>query len=110
MTLAPDAALATGGPNQEAALAAALGLSGQRAAALFVDTDGIDGGSALAGGLVDGTTAARAEERGVSLAAALRAHRSTVALEAVDDGLITGPTSTNVNDLFVFVLGAPEEP
>ncbi|MDW5595737.1 DUF4147 domain-containing protein [Conexibacter stalactiti] len=108
VTLAPQAALSTGGPNQEAALAAALVLAGKPAAALFLDTDGIDGGTPLAGGLVDGTTAARAAERGVSLPAALRDHRATVALEAVDDALLTGPTATNVNDLFVFVLGTEE--
>jgi glycerate-2-kinase len=44
----------------------------------------------------------------VSFAAALRAHDSRGALEAVGDALVTGPTATNVNDLFVFVLGTEE--
>ena len=54
-----------GGPNQEYALALAMGLAGMPAvAALAADTDGTDGGvgdaSDPAGALLDGETAARA--------------------------------------------------
>ncbi len=94
-----------GGPNQEAALGAALTLRPEdRVAALFLDTDGADGGTDLAGGLVDGLTASRARDAGVDLRAALFHHRSSEALKAVGDAVVTGPTGTNVNDLFVLIV------
>jgi glycerate 2-kinase len=101
-----DSSFGLGGPNQEGALAAALQLDGQPVAALLVDTDGGDGGTAIAGGLVDGMTAPSADADGIEIAAALRAHRSSQALAALGDAVRTGSTGTNVNDLFVVVVGA----
>lgn len=94
-----------GGPNQEAALGAATRMSGQALAAVFIDTDGSDGGTAAAGAVCDGQSAARAEQLGVDLESHLRSHTSAQALEALDDLIVTGPTGTNVNDLFVLVKG-----
>ena len=98
-----------GGPNQELALAAARSMSGGPPAALLVlDTDGCDGGTCNAGGLVDDTTYAAASAAGHDVAAALRSHRSSRTLEGIGDALVTGPTGTNVNDLFVLVVDRPE--
>lgn len=105
----PDAPFTAGGPNQEMALAAALEVAGLPVAGLFLDTDGSDGGTGLAGGLIDGSTAERAEALGVDIHAVLRSHISTGALETVDDGLRLAPTGTNVNDLFVLVVDREEE-
>ena len=69
-----------GGPNQEAAIAAALELEGAPVAAVFLDTDGSDGGTAHAGAIVDGLTVDRAAAAGIDLRAALLEHRSQVAL------------------------------
>ena len=102
--LGPDGEFGLGGPNQEAALAAADGLSGANAAAVFIDTDGADGGTNLAGGISDGATANRALAAGVDLGAALKGHRSADAIGALGDGIDTGPTHTNVNDLFVVAV------
>ena len=93
-----------GGPNQEAAIAAALELEGVPAAAVFLDTDGSDGGTAHAGAIVDGQTVSHAAAVGLDLRAALLEHRSSVALAALEDALVTGPTGTNVNDLFAIVV------
>jgi glycerate 2-kinase len=93
-----------GGPNQEASLAAAAALAGAQVAALFIDTDGSDGGTEIAGGIVDGTSAARAVEAGADLRAALLAHRSSEPLEKLGDAVRTGATNTNVNDLFVVAI------
>jgi hydroxypyruvate reductase len=96
-----------GGPNQEFALSAALDLraagAGERAALAAVDTDGVDGGSDAAGGLVDGTTLAdrAAVERARE---ALAANDAAAALAAFDALLRPGPTGTNVNDLRVGVV------
>lgn len=105
-----DTPFGAGGPNQEMALAAAAQLAQLPVAALFIDTDSSDGGSELAGGLVDGTSAARAAENGVDLDEALRRHRSSRALEELGDAIRLQPSGTNVNDLFVLVIDQPEEP
>jgi glycerate 2-kinase len=107
--LVAGAAFGAGGPNQEAALAAAAAVAGAQVAALFIDTDGSDGSTAVAGGIADGTTRARAAEAGVDPRAALLGHRSSGALEALADEVRTGPTHTNVNDLFVVVIGEGAE-
>ena len=95
----------SGGPNQEAALAFAAALDARvDAAAVFADTDGSDGGTAFAGGVVDGDTATRARETGADIRTALRTHRASSCLEALGDALVTGPTGTNANDLLVVVV------
>jgi glycerate 2-kinase len=97
-----------GGPNQEAALALALALpSGSEMAACLLDTDGSDGGTPFAGALVDGDTARRAAAARIDLEGAIAAHRSGEAIAALGDQVITGPTHTNVNDLFVLAVGGP---
>jgi glycerate 2-kinase len=102
VSLGSTGAFGGGGPNQEAAIAAALRLAeAVQVAMCFLDTDGSDGGTAAAGAIVDGQTAARAAQAGVDLRAALAEHRSGAALEQLDDQILTGPTGTNVNDLFV---------
>jgi glycerate 2-kinase len=104
VTLARDADFGQGGPNQEAAIAAALELEGAPVAAIFLDTDGSDGGTEHAGAIVDGLTVERATGVGLDLRAALLEHRSQVALATLDDAVVTGPTGTNVNDLFAIVI------
>ena len=48
---------------------------------------------------------ARRRPPGSTCASALLEHRSQVALAALEDALVTGPTGTNVNDLFAIVIG-----
>ena len=94
-----------GGPSQEAALGAALALDGAHGiAAMFADTDGADGGTPVAGGLVDWSTSERARRRGLSLRKALVAHEATAILEACGDAMVTGLTGTNVNDLVLILV------
>jgi hydroxypyruvate reductase len=94
-----------GGRNQELALAAALALAGTAGITLVaLATDGTDGPTDAAGGIVDGETVARAAELGLDAHAALRRHDAYPWLDAAGALLRTGPTRTNVNDLlFVFV-------
>ena len=94
-----------GGPGQEAALAAAPTLAGCQVASLFMDTDGSDGGTDHAGGICDGRTADRASEIGLDLRQALLSHTSAEPLGQLGDLIDTGATGTNVNDLFVTVIG-----
>jgi glycerate-2-kinase len=109
VTLAPGAGFGLGGPNQEAALAAALEVEGAAVAAIFVDTDGSDGGTEHAGAIIDGLTVNRAAAAGLDLREALLEHRSLAALAALDDAIVTGATGTNVNDLFAIVIDGSGE-
>lgn len=94
-----------GGRNQELALAAALALEGMAGVAVAaLATDGSDGPTDSAGGLIDGETVARGRAAGLNAVVALRRHDAYPYLRATGDLLLTGPTQTNVNDLiFVWV-------
>jgi glycerate 2-kinase len=95
----------TGGPNQEFALALAVELDGVGGwAALAADTDGNDGPTDAAGGLVTGATAGSIRENGVDPEEALANNDAYSALEAGGALLVTGPTGTNVNDLRVALV------
>jgi len=109
VTLRPGADFGTGGPNQDAAIAAALELEGAPVAAVMIDTDGSDGGTEWAGAVADGTTVARARELGLDLRHALLAHRSAEPLAALGDLVDTGATGTNVNDLIVLAVGKADQ-
>lgn len=94
-----------GGPNQELAVAAGLAFDGKRAASLIaLDTDGSDGASRYAGGLTDDRTRLLWLAEGINAPSLLTSHETTIALEAVGQAVLTGPTLTNVNDLFVVVM------
>ena len=97
-----------GGRNQELALAAALGVAGsERITIASLATDGSDGPTDSAGGLVDGATVRLGEASGLDAGAMLRRHDAYPALRATGDLLVSGPTQTNVNDL-IFVWAEAE--
>jgi glycerate-2-kinase len=95
----------TGGPNQEFALAASLGMddAGNTVVVGF-DTDGTDGPSEVAGGIVDEQTLKRAREMGIDIDDALNRHDVTPVFEALKDAIHTGATGTNVNDLKLLLV------
>lgn len=94
-----------GGPSQQLALAAAACLDGKDDIVVCsVDTDGTDGPTDLAGGLVDSSTMARARELGIDLYAHMDAFNDSVALRALGDSVYTGATGTNVNDLRIILV------
>ncbi len=90
-----------GGRNQEAALAAAIEIDGRPITFLAGGTDGIDGPTVAAGGIVDGGTLRRGRALGIDPAAALRNNDAHTYLDATDDLIMTGPTGTNVADLWL---------
>lgn len=90
-----------GGRNQEGALSAALALEGRDGVFAGLGTDGIDGPTDAAGAIVDSTTASRIREAGIDPVTALAANDSHPALEASGDLVRTGPTGTNVGDLWM---------
>jgi len=94
-----------GGRNQEIALAAAREIDGCRDTCVFsFGSDGTDGPTDAAGGIVDGGSAAALAARGVDIDAVLQENDSYHALQAIDALIITGPTGTNVNDLSVALI------
>lgn len=90
-----------GGRNQEAALALAVTLAGSDDVALCIGSDGIDGPTDAAGAVVDGDSLAGLETAGIDVAVALQANDSYHALDAIDALIRTGPTGTNVGDLWL---------
>lgn len=100
----------TGGPNQEFALALATYLEGLGGWGAFaIDTDGNDGPTDAAGGLVSGETAGGIRAGGVEPGAALAGNDAYNALKAAGALLVTGPTGTNVNDLRVALIRDEQE-
>jgi len=94
-----------GGRNQELALSAAEGIAGLDHTLVFsLGSDGTDGPTDAAGGIVDGQTAARLEALGLSIHRVLEDNDAYHALEQVDGLIITGPTGTNVNDVAVVLV------
>ncbi len=94
-----------GGPNQEIALAASIGLDGIRGAALAAyDTDGTDGPTDAAGGIVDSYTYSVMVEKGVDPCEHLSRHSSYEALKQASSLIVTGPTYTNVNSIALLLV------
>jgi glycerate-2-kinase len=89
-----------GGPNQEFALAASLGIEDAGPVVVVgFDSDGTDGPTDVAGGIVDEQTLSRAREKGIDIFASLVRHDVTPVLKTLEDVIETGATGTNVNDL-----------
>lgn len=93
-----------GGRSQEIACTAAALMDGVKGVALLAaGTDGTDGPTDAAGGLVDGETLNRAKTAGASLEAALVHNDSYTFLQAAQALVMTGPTQSNVGDLIIVV-------
>jgi hydroxypyruvate reductase len=98
-----------GGRNQQLALAAARLLDGHRNLVLLAaGTDGTDGNTDDAGGVVDGDTISRGRDEGRSADDSLARADAGTFLESSGDLLYTGPTGTNVGDLLIALRQAPQ--
>lgn len=96
-----------GGRNQELALSAAQGIDGLDNVLVFsLGSDGTDGPTDAAGGMVDGRTAALLREQGLSIPQVLEENDAYHALGRVDGLIFTGPTGTNVNDVAAVLIDA----
>ncbi len=93
-----------GGRNQELCLSAAIGIEGlEDIVILSVGSDGTDGPTDAAGGIVDGKTANKIRESKMKPEVYLDNNDSYNALKISGDLVITGSTGTNVNDLMVLL-------
>lgn len=103
VTVKVGATSGIGGRNQQLALYCAQQIAGENLTVLSAGTDGIDGNSPAAGALVDGTTLARATQRGLDAAQALAKFDAYPLLDAIGDSIMTGPTGNNVRDLRILL-------
>ena len=91
-----------GGRNQEAALSAAEGISGMQDVCVFaLGSDGTDGPTDAAGGMVTGEFFAKATAERVQ--AHLDNNDAYPLLKEMGALIMTGPTGTNVNDLYMLL-------
>ena len=94
-----------GGRAQEFVLAAALDVAGlPKTTVIGFGTDGLDGPTEAAGAVADGTTVERALKAGLDPAKALAGHNSYPFFKSLGDLILTGPTGTNVNDLYLLLM------
>ena len=95
-----------GGRNQEFALASAMIIDGlDNTVVLSGGTDGTDGPTDAAGAIADGRTMARAREKKLDPLDFLKRNDSYHFFQPLEDLIITGPTRTNVSDVYMLLVG-----
>src|SRR6266568_3352917 len=96
-----------GGRNQELVLSAASSIRGKPTILVSsIGTDGVDGPTNAAGAVADGTTVERGLRIHLDSDSYLRENNSYPFFERLNDLVITGPTGTNVNDIFTAIVEA----
>ena len=94
-----------GGRAQEFAASAAFEIAGlPNTWVVALGTDGTDGPTDAAGAIVTGGTVARAKKLDIDLRSSLDRHNTYPALKALGCHIHSGPTGTNINDLYLLLL------
>ena len=94
-----------GGRCQELALSAARGIDGLEDVCIFaMGSDGTDGPTDAAGGIVDGNTAKVLKDKNINIDDYLKNNDAYHALKECDGLIMTGATGTNVNDVIVLLI------
>jgi glycerate-2-kinase len=100
----------SGGPNQEFALSFALeAINNPELTMLSIGTDGTDGPTDAAGGLVDHSTVPRIEAAQMNPREGLSYHNSNEQLGKANDIIYTGSTGTNVMDLRLILIDSAQD-
>jgi len=95
-----------GGRNQELVLCAAQLIAGSKNIVIAsADSDGTDGPTDVAGGIVDGYSMERIAEAGIDLSQELNNHNSSYVLKTLGDAIYIEYTGANVRDLRVVYIG-----
>jgi hydroxypyruvate reductase len=96
----------TGGRCQELTLALVPELATMRGVVvLAAGTDGSDGPTTAAGAIADPTSLERARAKGLDARRALAENDSHPFFAALDDLVVTGPTGSNLMDLYLGLVG-----
>jgi glycerate 2-kinase len=90
-----------GGRNQHLALLLTEALASRRIVFASAGTDGIDGNSTAAGAWTDGNTFEKAKSINLSIREYLANNNSFHFFEKLNQSIVTGPTGTNVMDLYL---------
>lgn len=93
-----------GGRNQEFALTAAQFIQGKNITIFSLGSDGTDGPTDAAGGIVDGFTIQKCKEKNINVEEVLQNNDSYHALKTINSLIVTSPTGTNVNDVMVALI------
>ncbi len=116
ITVEVGKATGIGGRNQEFALASApyiredprakknKDIPLKNVVIASVDSDGTDGPSSDAGGIVDGWTFDRIRELGIDLDIELKNHNSNYVMRKLGDAIHTGAQGTNIQDLRIVYI------
>jgi glycerate 2-kinase len=91
----------TGGRNQHLALLLTETLTDRNIVFASAGTDGIDGNSTAAGAWTDGSTLEKAKSLNLSVHDYLKNNDSYHFFQKLNQGIVTGPTGTNVMDLYL---------
>ena len=70
---------------------------------IFLGTDGIDGNSPMAGGLISPKTIDIVKRDGIDIDKYIAACDSSILFQHLKSSIMTGYTGTNVNDIYLFV-------
>ena len=100
VTLHIGEARGKGGRNQELALRMSRIIEGRDAVFLALGTDGRDGNSDATGAIVDGETARILRGMGMDVDEIIARHDSSTALSNSGDAIVTGPTGSNLADIY----------
>ncbi|MEW6684509.1 MAG: glycerate kinase [Nitrospirota bacterium] len=96
----------TGGRCQEFTLALAMEIAGLKKVTAFAfGTDGTDGSTEVAGAMADGATLEKARELGLQPQRFLDQNDSYTFFHTLAQTIQTGPTRTNVTDLYCALVG-----
>lgn len=93
-----------GGRCQEFALSCAKYIQDKNIVIFSFGSDGSDGPTDAAGGYVDGHTIKKLKELNINIDEVLNNNDSYHALKRIDQLIFTGPTGTNVNDLYIALI------
>lgn len=93
-----------GGRNQEFVLSALKEIAGCSCCIASIGTDGIDGNSDAAGAIADGKSLEEGLKMGMNPDRYLKENNSYEFFNRLGDLIFTGPTLTNVTDIFIILL------
>ncbi|MHB8276088.1 MAG: glycerate kinase type-2 family protein [Candidatus Humimicrobiaceae bacterium] len=99
-----------GGPSQELTVSFAISAAKTKGVCMFsIDSEGTDGTTLVAGGIVDSKSYKISQGKGLDLFVALRGHACYEALSEMGDTVFTGNTGTNLCDFNIMYVPALEK-
>jgi len=104
-TVTLDHSSGMGGPNQECAVGFAI-MTPTNFNIVFasIDSDGTDGPTDYAGGIVDTRSKKIWINKNIDLDKLINDHNTSSILKSSHDIIVTGPTGTNVNDIRIIII------